>query len=255
MKIVIIISAMLFMSGCAKIASNYIPDELITQGATSEKNYITKEGMIDLSKLDIKKGDVDGRNEFIAKAISLSDKKCTNHKALIISNSNAWNVGTGTTAILFAGAASVVSHAKTAADLAAGAAAVTGIQALTNKELYGDMMGTTILRAIDVGREKKKAVILNGMSDAKYTLPTALIDLQAYHDSCSLMTGLVEVTKALDNRLPSKNELALDIKTLKAERDDLNKNWTGSDALKKPTLDQYENRIQEKTLLMATVKE
>ena len=45
-------------------------------------------------------------------------------------------------------------------------------------------------------------------------MATAVRDVQTYHDSCSLVAGLVEVTSALDNRKKSRAEVGRDIKSL-----------------------------------------
>ncbi|WP_045380717.1 hypothetical protein [Vibrio campbellii] len=237
------------LSGCETLAESYLPDKIMTQ---SEANFINQDGIIDLSSL--KKThytDRIARNEVIAKAISLSDQKCTLHKAGIMSNSHAWNVGTGSASILFAGTASVISHTQTASELAAAAAAITGIQSLVNKEVYSDALGTTILRSIDIGREKRKAVLEQGMTkpSTDYSMATALIDIQAYHDSCSLMAGLVEVTKAFDNRRPSKIELDRDIDILKSQLADANTELAGVSPTSLQTIkDEYAEAIKDKVL-------
>lgn len=241
-----------FLTGCESIAKNYLPDEIITQSRL-DGSYITKEGLVDLSLVTSAKFDGSSnqvaRNELIAKAVSLSDQKCTLHKAVIISNANAWNVGSGTAAILFAGASAIVSHARTASELAGAAAASTGVQSLVNKEIYADAMGTTILRSIEIGRTKSKAVIQQGMRNADYPISVALMDLQAYHDSCSLMSGLVEVTKAFDNRKPSRNELERDISVLKDEMTNLQTTLRNVDpALTQSILDKYAEEYKNKTL-------
>ncbi|MBU6951272.1 MULTISPECIES: hypothetical protein [unclassified Hahella] len=217
MRQIMLIAAALILSGCESIAKNYLPGELILPAKNSSSHpYITDEGMIDLSQLNLKSNSKTYRNQVMSQAIALSDRKCTLHKAGIISNANAWNVGTGSAAMLFSGTASVLSHAKTAGNLAAAATATSGIQSLVNKEVYADALGTTILRSIDVARSKHKAVLEAGMKNttADYPLSLAVLDMQAYHDSCSLMAGLVEVTKAFENRSPSRNELKRDINYL-----------------------------------------
>jgi len=214
MNIFFILVVILCLNGCEMLARNYVPDDLIKFEVTSE-GYMTEEGQIDLEKVKIT--DFAGatnknrRNRFIAETITVSDQKCNLHKAKILSNTNAWNVSTGSAAILFSGAASVVTNAQSAALLAAGASTTSGVQSLFNKEVYSDALGTTILRAIDVGRAKQKAIIELGMKNDNYDPSIAIVDLIAYHDSCSMMAGLVEVTKSLDNRKQSKNEIDRDI--------------------------------------------
>lgn len=255
MKILTVALTTITISGCGAISKNYIPDEIMTQSTAS--SYINDKGLIDLSLLNATdfegKSNQSKRNDFISKAIALSDRKCNIHKATIIANSHTWNVTTGTASILLAGASSVLSHAKTAADLAAGAAATTGIQSLVNKEVYADALGTTIIRSIDVGRSKKRAALETGLTNANYTFSRALVDLHAYHDSCSLMSGLVEVTKAFENRKPSRNELDRDIKVLTEAITNADKIYGAASSTEKTeALKRYRQELAEKTLALSS---
>lgn len=78
-------------------------------------------------------------------------------------------------------------------------------------------------------------------------MSTALIDLQAYHDSCSLMAGLVEVTKAFDNRRPSRIELDRDIAILKSQLADIDTEMAGVSNLQS-IKDEYAEAVKEKVL-------
>lgn len=208
-------------AGCAKVTRTYLAEDVFTQPIGDEKPYFTKRTeQIDLSK--VKLSDYEGddnkakREVLISDMIALSDKKCSWYKATVMANANIWNISAGTAAILFAGASSVISHANTAADLAAAAAATSGIRSLANQEIYSDALVTTILRAIDVKREKKLAVISAGLLADNYSVAAAVRDVQTYHDACSLVAGLVEVTSALDNRKKSRAEVQRDIKSLES---------------------------------------
>lgn len=205
----------LFMYGCVP-TKNYLPNEITTQFKTVDGVVIEKLDVSTLMSTDYKgSAKKDDRNEIIAIGITLSDKACANHKAQIISDAANWNLSTGSIAMIFAGAAAVIDSATTASHLAAGAATLTGVQSLANNEVYANALSTTILRAIDVSRSKARAKLLNGMENDNYSISLALIDLQEYHDACSLMSGLVEVTKALENRKPSTDELDLQITHLR----------------------------------------
>lgn len=219
---VVFLTLIFLMSvGCARVTRTYVPPDVFVQTIGDDKPYFTKKTeQIDLSK--IKPSDYEGndnkakRETLISDMIALSDKKCSWYKATVMANANVWNISAGTATILFAGAASVIPHAKTAADFSAAAAATAGIRSLANQEIYADALVTTILRAIDVKREKKFAVISTGLLADSYSVATAVRDVQTYHDSCSLVAGLVEVTSALDNRKKSRAEVERDIKSLEA---------------------------------------
>jgi hypothetical protein len=217
--LLILLFALAVTAGCARVTRTYLADDVFVQPVSENKPYFTKEGeRIDLSKINVADYDSDPekRRALISDRVALSDKKCTWHKATVMANANVWNIAAGTATMLFAGAASVIEHAQTAAELSAGAAATSGIRSLANQEIYADALVTTILRAIDVRREKKLAPITEGLTSADYKVADAIRDVQAYHDACSLMAGLVEVTKALENRKRSQGELRRDIAELEA---------------------------------------
>ncbi|MCS6101802.1 hypothetical protein ACRN94_14405 [Shewanella baltica] len=218
MNKLLILVTIILLQGCGAIANTYLPEAVIADNDNTIK-YFNESGQIKLSIEDITSlnGNDEMRKAFIAQAISSSDKKCTQHQANIISNANSWNVGMGSLSLLLTGTAAVVGHAQTAAELAAAATALTGIQALTNEEIYANAMGTTIVRAIDVGRAKSLAIITKKTltdSSSKYTVQDALVDIQRYHSQCSLMAGLIEVTKALEQRKLSSQEIELKQKQL-----------------------------------------
>lgn len=211
-----------FLFGCQNLARNYIPDELMT--STVDKSmapYVTKNDQIDLSQIDLSTYDDPAktaeRARFVATLMTLSDKKCELHKATIMSNANNWNVATGVATILFAGYASVAHSANAAANAAAAAAATTGIQGQFNQEVYQGKLSTAILRAIDVARAKAYAKVTAGMKTTDYTAVQLVADINQYHASCSLMAGVTELTKAIDNRKKSRAEIEGDIARLKTE--------------------------------------
>ncbi len=202
-------------SGCAKLASNYTPEPVMVNN-TASKPYITDGGQIDLNGVPFK--DSEQLEDFVVSSIGASDLRCEEHKAQIIANTQSWNVGAGSATILLAGAASIVGHAGTASDLAAAAAAVTGIQALVNKEVYSNSLGTTILSAIDRARVKTKSPLEQGLEDLNnYSYSKAILDIQSYHSSCSLMAGLIEINKAFENQRPTREQLEKRVKTLDTE--------------------------------------
>lgn len=216
------------IQGCGTLAKTYLPDQLIADNdyATEAQPipYFNPEGEITLTTQDIinLNANKEQRKAFIAQAILSSDNKCTQHQATIISNGNAWNVSMGSLSMLLTGTAAVISHAQTAAELAAGATAVTGIQSIANEEIYANAMSTAIVRAMDVSRTKSRAVINQKIleeddDDEKfYSLENALVDIQRYHSQCSFMAGLVEITKALEQRKLSSQELLYKQKQLES---------------------------------------
>lgn len=223
MRKILFVIMITIIQGCGSLGNTYLPDAVM---ADNNENipYFNSDSEIILSVSDISALNSDNtkRKAFIAQAILSSDKKCTQHQANIISNSNSWNVGMGSLSMLLTGTAAVISHAQTAAELAAAATAVTGIQSIANEEIYANAMGTSIIRAMDVSRAKSLAIIdqkiLTESTDSTkiYTTENALVDIQRYHSQCSLMAGLVEITKALEQRKLSTQEILLKKKQLEA---------------------------------------
>lgn len=214
------------ISGCQRIGGYYLPDDIVDTRLNNEVEFLVNDGdsyLIDISKVITRDNTKENRNQFISTAMAMSDKRCALHEAQIIANSTTWNIITGSTSILLAGTASVLTHAQTAADLAAGAAATSGIQSLVNKEAYADKLATAIIRAIDISRNKARLELKNGITQTidDYPLAQAISDVQVYHNSCSLMAGLVELSSALDNRIPSANEIKNQIKDLEMQRKNL----------------------------------
>jgi hypothetical protein len=208
--------------GCGMLAKNYLPDELMTSKVDkSAAAYVTDDGKVDLSQVDLAAYDTDAkaRARFVATLVTMSDRKCEAHKATIMSNANNWNVATGTATILFAGYASVASSAHAAANAAAAAAATTGIQGQFNQEVYQGKLSTAILRAIDVARTKAYAKVNAGLGTTSYPTVQLVGDISQYHASCSLMAGVTELTSAIDNRRKSRAEIDANIVRLTAEID------------------------------------
>lgn len=208
--------------GCGILAQNYLPDALLTSNVDkSMAPYVTTDGKVDLSTVDLAAYDSDakGRARFVATLVTLSDNKCEKHKATIMSNANNWNVASGTAAILFAGYASVARSAHAAANAAAAAAATTGIQGQFNQEVYQGKLSTAILRAIEVARTKAYAKVTKGLEAQNYPTVQLVGDISQYHASCSLMAGVTELTSAIDNRKKSRAEIDANITRLTSEID------------------------------------
>lgn len=74
------------------------------------------------------------------------------------------------------------------------------------------------------------------------------MDLRAYHDSCSLMAGLVEINKSLNNRKLSKNEIMAEVDALKAVSDQVSKindlSNDQKDAIRQIYVNEIKNKMQ-----------
>lgn len=240
------------LAGCTSMGRNYLPDEIMIQGHESgAPDYITKNGMIDLSKVNFESLDgpshIAERQRFAASLITLSDQKCDAHKSVILSNSTNWNVGTGVLSILFSGYASVAKGASDAANAAAAAAATTGIQGQVNQEVYQGKISNAIIRAIDVARTRSYAPIAQHLTEGSYTASQLVLEINRYHSACSLMTGLSELTNAIENRPSSTSELTLKINLLESK--------LKGGALDKSTIDAINNSLTRLYQELATARD
>lgn len=238
-KTLIMVAVMLILSGCAKAAKYYRVNPVFTpvdlnasEPATTNDSYIkrnkdTGEVYVQttghLFKDALKNATDKPSKEALAfQLMSISDESCEQHKSLIIANSNTWNIGTGTVTNVLAGLGTVVGGESAKAALSAGAALSNSSRSLVNEELYANALATTILRAIDLKRNDVKKQIYVGLKDDEsakaYSIHKLLYDIDYYHQQCSFMVGMVEVTKALDNRKPTQTEIKEQIAFLESER-------------------------------------
>lgn len=215
------VSAVL-LSGCQAMSKLYTADEITT--VPTDSGLITG-GKINLAA--IKPGEFDGqthvgeRKRLGMLMLDLSDRACTLHKATIYSNSANWNIAAGVGTIFLSGYASVVDNAKRASNAAALSAAVAGTHATVNQEVYQAKVGTAIARAIDVLRERELSAVQVVMANPDATAAELVAAVNRYHSRCSLIEGVSELTRAVDNQRPTVQELANRRTALKLEADQL----------------------------------
>jgi hypothetical protein len=224
-KFAMIIITAIALPGCASIAGYYRVDPIITRNTShSTSSYYSKDGKsVDVTSAQFETKinsitDKNGRNKFIRELMSVSNDVCELHKAEIISNSNTWNITTGTASNILSGLGTVLGGEVTKTALAAGAALTNSSRSLVNQEIYANSLATMIVRAIDLKRSEARTVIDQELSTkalADYTTWGAVYDVDEYHRRCSFITGLVEVTKALDTRKESRYQLVARIQLIK----------------------------------------
>jgi len=160
------------------------------------------------------------RNQLIEELLTISDRSCAKHHSHIISNLNTWNVSTGTLSTLLSSIGAVTGGESAKAALSAGAAFTNSTRSLVNEEVYAKALGTTIVRATVSARQKKMADIRKGMlteNIKEYSTQQGLRDVYNYQNRCSFYYGLLEITKALEERKPTKSEILNSISLLKTQ--------------------------------------
>nr|VFJ56607.1 MAG: hypothetical protein BECKDK2373C_GA0170839_105412 [Candidatus Kentron sp. DK] len=216
-KVILVVLGAALAGGCSWIADKYQADPIM---AVQTDLLKPNEEAVDGKKLEKRIAaigqDKGKRDELVNELLMLSDRVCSNHQAEIIANANDFNIVTGSITNLLSAAGTVVGGAATKAALAAGASVSGSTKTLVDNELYLESVGTTIVRAISVAREKYLAKIENGMQEEvkEYPVTEALRDVQEYHGRCSFYYGLMEISKALEQRKKTKAEIAGDIRAL-----------------------------------------
>lgn len=214
----VVFGGVLLLTGCSKIAANYRVEPVL-KPITSDNSYITfKDGetYVDTNHPEFQKALKDAndrtkKQKMAFMLMSLSDESCEQHKSLIISNSNTWNIGTGTVTSLLAGLGTVVGGESAKAALSAGAALSNSSRSLVNEQVYANSLATSVLRAIELKRDAVKKQIYAGLKDDKsaknYSAYQMIYDIDYYHQQCSFMVGMVEITTALANRKPTQSDI------------------------------------------------
>ncbi len=232
----IVFSTLLLVSGCSQIAANYRVNPVL-KPAGPLKPYIkfnadTGEAYAEINTKSFQDvlaaANTKEKKEALAfELMSLSDESCERHKSLIISNANTWNISTGTVTNVLAGLGTVVGGESAKAALSAGAALSNSSRSLVNEQIYANALATTILRSIELKRSEVKKQIYNGLAatpQSSYSAYQMLYDIDYYHQQCSFMVGMVEITKALENRKPTQSDIKEQIKFVEQQLKSPNSN-------------------------------
>lgn len=226
-----IIATCISATGCSTVRESYRADPIVSRSIPKTlPPYYTQDGnAIDISSegfnsklADITKDPKTSkakRNDFAREIMALSDDVCEKHRAGIISNSNTWNVGSGTLTNVFAGLGSVVGNATDKAFLSAGAALSNSTRSLVNQEVYINTLTTAINRVIEEKRGGTKTDILKSLEkdyDA-YTNWAMLHDISNYHQQCSLIAGLSEITKNLNTKRETSGQIISRMAEIRAQ--------------------------------------
>ena len=226
MKYIILVSVCIFSTACSIIPDSYQANVLFNQGSDLLDNSDKKIDVVDQKALEDRVSAVNNyltRNQLIDELLSISDRSCSRHHALIMANANSWNVSTGTLSTFLSVVGTVTGGETTKAALSAGAAFTNSTRSLVNEEIYAQAIGSTIVRASMSAREKQLAEIEVGMREQDiqvYSIQQGLRDVYNYHDRCSFYYGILEITQAIENRKRTSSEIVNSLDSLKAEAQD-----------------------------------
>lgn len=214
------------LAGCSNLAKNYLPEPVFKGESKQADSLLDNDGYVDLEKYKTERSKIKEdaeaaskrkalREKLISTALYSSNAKCEMHKATIMSNSNNVNLFAGSAALLFSGYATVVDSVQTAKSASALATFSTGMQGQFNQEIYQSKLSTAIFKAIDIAREKQESKLLATARDGSASDETLVYEISKYHEKCSLLVALTEITDGLA-RVDSAAQVSEKIKVLKA---------------------------------------
>lgn len=152
------------------------------------------------------------RNQAISFLMAESNNLCVEHIKTIYGNEAAFNIATGSLAVLTSGWASISSggQAKTLSALSTFASAE---RSLVNETIYKSMLTTAIGTKIEEARATKGKALLMHKKEPynNYRIEDALYDVIDYHESCSFYSGLQKALKEGTQVTPSAKLAQLEI--------------------------------------------
>ncbi|HZW26708.1 MAG TPA: hypothetical protein VFF26_14615 [Gallionella sp.] len=192
------------------------------------------------------------RNQTISFLMAESNNLCVEHIKSIYGNEAAFNIATGSLAVLTAGWASISSGGQTKT-LSALSAFASAERSLVNETIYKSMLTSAIGTKIEEARATKgKALLLHKKEPYdNYRIEDALYDIIDYHESCSFYSGLQKALKEGTQVTPEAKRAQLEIQRQTLEQQILAYNAKINPTLKgvpakseDPLLDSMINRFR-----------
>lgn len=140
------------------------------------------------------------RNRLASILLKQSDDVCTIEMGRLIADEAIANAGLS---ILTSGlsAASTIVSGETAKSILSGVATTTNAtRGHINAEVYRNTLSTAILKAIQLERDRKRLEIFTNIpkTNDQYNVDQMIMDVNAYHQVCSLSRGLALVVDAVN---------------------------------------------------------
>ena len=141
------------------------------------------------------------RREILEALRRKSNLLCESYKLDLVRRQARGNFLLGSASLLFGTVGAIATHVEAARVLAGAAALATGARSELNQDYYSEKTAAVLAKAIDKGREVQwKLISLNlDVAPSVYSLRGAIIDVEAYHATCSLIGALKEIERAVDN--------------------------------------------------------
>lgn len=151
------------------------------------------------------------RNQAISFLMAESSNLCVQHIKSIYGNEAAFNIATGSIAVLASGWATLSSGGPAKA-LSALSTFASAERSLVNETIYKSMLTTAIGTKIEEARATKGKALLLRKKDSydDYRIEDALYDVIDYHESCSFYYGLQKALKEGTQATPEAKRLQLE---------------------------------------------
>ncbi|HEX8063840.1 MAG TPA: hypothetical protein VF535_11555 [Allosphingosinicella sp.] len=146
---------------------------------------------------------VDGqveRNRLAAILIKHADDVCTQELGRLTANEAITNTALATVASTLSGIATIVTGAHAKEIFAAGSGLATASRSHVNAHVFRNVLSTAVSRAIHIERDKQRAAIQAQLAkdSAAYNVDQMVVEVNAYHQTCSFYRGLTLVLEAVD---------------------------------------------------------
>jgi hypothetical protein len=145
-------------------------------------------------------GSTIARNRLAAILLKHSDDVCTQELGRLTANEAISNTALATVASTLSGIATIVTGEKAKEIFAAGSGLATATRSHVNAHVYRNVLSTAVSRAIHIAREKQRGEIQAQLAKdmAAYNVDLMILEVNAYHQTCSFYRGLTLVLEAVD---------------------------------------------------------
>jgi hypothetical protein len=150
------------------------------------------------------------RNRLASILLKHADDVCTLEMGRLVADEATVNTGLSTLTSALAGASTIVTGNLAKSILSGGADLANATRSHVNEHIYRNILSTAIGRAVRNEQERRRKEIEGRFSKelADYSVDAMIVDVNAYHQVCSLERGLGLVLDAVDRTKFEAGEIA-----------------------------------------------
>lgn len=154
------------------------------------------------------------RNRLAAILIKHADDVCTQELGRLTANEAITNTALATVASTLSGIATIVTGAHAKEIFAAGSGLATASRSHVNAHVFRNVLSTAISRAIHIARDKQRGEIQAQLAKAPevYNVDQMVVEVNAYHQTCSFYRGLSLVLEAVDRTKFEESDRAMGLR-------------------------------------------